>query len=92
MVRRLESLVGLVDFVEAFDHVDHNVLVSKMIGMGVPVVIIRWICAFPQHRRQCLKIEDSVSDWSLLVAVMPQGSYFGPLTFFILMDSLQPDP
>jgi len=35
-----------VDFAKAFDHVDHNVLVSKLVALDLPDVIVRWICAF----------------------------------------------
>ena len=41
-----------------FDHVDHNVLVYKLVALGLPDVIVRWICAFLRHRRQRVKIGD----------------------------------
>jgi len=74
----------------AFDHVDHNVLVSKLVALGLPDVIVRWICAFLRHRYQRVKIGDILSDWLQLAAGMPQGSYLGPLSFVILIDSLRP--
>jgi len=37
-----------VDFAKAFDHVDHNVLVPKMVALGLPDVIVRGMCAFLQ--------------------------------------------
>jgi len=73
-----------VDFTKAFDHIDHNVLVSKMVALGLPDVIARWICAFLRDRWR-VKIGDFLSDWLQLVAGMPQGSYLGPLTFAILI-------
>ena len=39
-----------VDFAKAFDHVDHNVLSAKMVSLGLPDVIVRWICAFLRER------------------------------------------
>jgi len=80
-----------VDFAKAFDHVDHNVLIAKLVELGLPDVIVRWICAFLRDRRQRVKIGDVMSDWLHLAAGMPQGSYLGPLTFVILIDTLQPD-
>ena len=79
-----------VDFAKAFDHVDHNVLVAKMVALGLPDVIVRWMCTFLQGRRQRVKIGDVLSDWLQLSAGMPQGSYLGPLTFIILIDALRP--
>jgi len=35
-----------VDFAKAFDHVDHNILVTKLVALGLPDVIVRWMCVF----------------------------------------------
>ena len=45
-----------VDFAKAFDHVDHNVLVAKRAALSLPDVIVRWMTAFLQERRQRVKI------------------------------------
>jgi len=79
-----------VDFSKAFYHVDHNILVAKLVALGLPDVIVRWMCAFLRDRRLRVKIGDVFSDWLHLTAGMPQGSYLGPLTFVILIDALQP--
>ena len=76
-----------VDFKKAFDHVDHNVLVAKLTMLGLPAVIMRWMYSFLSNRRQRVKIGDVVSEWLEMSAGMPQGSYLGPLTFVILIDS-----
>jgi len=47
-----------VDFAKAFDHVDHNVLVAKLAALGLRDVIVLWMTAFLQERRQRLKIGD----------------------------------
>ena len=78
-----------VDFAKAFDHVDHNVLVAKLTALGLPDIILRWMYSFLSHRRQRVKISDIVSEWLEMSAGMPQGSYLGPLTFVILIDSLR---
>jgi len=79
-----------VDFSKAFDHVDHNILVAKLVALSLFDVIVRWMCAFLRDRRQRVKIGDVISDWLHLTAEMPQGSYLGPLTFVILIDALRP--
>jgi len=38
-----------VDFAKAFHDVDHNVLVAKLIALGLPDVIVRWMTAFLQE-------------------------------------------
>jgi len=63
------------DFAKAFDHVDHNVLVAnaKLVSLGLPDVILRWMTAFLQERRQRVKIGDALSDWLQLSAGMSHG-------------------
>ena len=48
-----------IDFAKAFDRVDHNVLVVKLVALGLPDVIVRWTGAFLRERRQRVKIGDA---------------------------------
>jgi len=58
ILRRRQRLVctyirtAFVDFAKAFDHVDHNVLVAKLVSLGLPDVIVRWMCAFLRQQQQ----------------------------------------
>ena len=74
-----------VDFSKAFDRVDHNVIVSKLIDRGVPHCLIRWLRSYLDERRQ-LRIDGQFSQWLTLAGGMPQGSLIGPLTFILLID------
>ena len=78
-----------IDFAKAFDHVDHNILVAKLLSLDLPDIIIRWMMSFLAHRQQRVKIGNVLSDWLEMSAGMPQGSFLGPLTFIILIDSLR---
>jgi len=69
---------------------DIIIFVDKLVALSLPDVILQWICAFLRERRQPVKIRDVLSDWLQLMAGMLQGSYLGPLTFVILINSLQP--
>ena len=80
-----------VDFAKAFDHVDNNILVARLVTLGLPNVIVRWMCAFLHDRRQRVKIGDVLSDWLQLKATeMPHGSNLGTVMFVILINVLQP--
>jgi len=70
-----------IELAKAFDHVDHNVLVAKLMDFTLPDSVIRWISSFLCHRRQRIKIGDVMSDWRVMNVGMPQGSYLGPLMF-----------
>ena len=78
-----------IDFAEAFDHVDHNVLVTKIKEFSMTDTSIRWMCSFLRQRHQRAKIGDVMSDWLVTDADMPQGSHLRPLTFIMLDDSLR---
>jgi len=78
-----------IDFAKAFDHVDHNILITKLMELCLPDAIIQWMRSLLRHRRQRIKTGDVVSNWLVMDAGMQQGSYLGPLTFITLVDSLQ---
>ena len=44
-----------LDFSKAFDHVDHNILVRKLITLGVRRSLIHWICSFLTERCQAYR-------------------------------------
>jgi len=66
-----------VDFSKAFDRVDHNVIVSKLIDRGVPHCLIRWLCSYLNERQQAVRIDGHkyryVDDTTLL-ELLPRGS------------------
>ena len=78
-----------VDYAKAFDHVDHSILITRLITLGVPAYIIRWIFSFLDKRQQRVKIGTILSTWLQLNGGMPQGTWLGPLTFVILIDGLK---
>ena len=39
-----------VDFAKAFDHVDHNILVTKLLRFGLSDTVMCWMCDFLRHR------------------------------------------
>ena len=80
-----------VDYAKAFDHVDHSILLAKLISLGVPAYIIKWMYSFLDKRQQRVKIGNIFSSWLLLNGGMAQGTWLGPLTFDILIDGLRLD-
>jgi len=53
------------------------------LDLGVPKVLVRWLCYFLVERQQRVKFSEYISDWLTLNGGMPQGSYLGPLIFLI---------
>jgi len=50
-----------VDFRKAFDHVDHNLLISKLLPYDIPHCIIRWVHSYLSYRRQRVRVNGELS-------------------------------
>jgi len=83
--------VLFVDFKKAFDLVNHNLLLHKLIDRKVPNCLIKWFFSYLDQRSQRVRAGNSHSTWQLLNGAMPQGSWLGQLTFLVLIDDLNVD-
>jgi len=41
-----------IDYAKAFYHVDHTIVVQKLLDLGVPNVLVRWLCYFLFERQR----------------------------------------
>ena len=64
----------LLDFKKAFDHVDHSIVVTKLLDLGVHGCLVRWVSSFLTNRKQRVKIGDILSSWVTINAGVPQGT------------------
>ena len=70
-----------IDFTKAFDRINHNVAITKLIDIGVRKSIIPVICDFLTNRTQTVKIQGKSSAPLLVWGGVPQGTNFGPIIF-----------
>ena len=81
----------LVCFRKAFDLVNHNLLLRKLLNKNVPHCLIKRFFSYFDHRSQRVRIGTDYSGWLHLNGAMPHGSWLGPLSFLVLIDDLDVD-
>ena len=63
--------IVLLDFRKAFDF-DYNILVAKLFSIGVKPTAVNWIIDFLRHRKQRVKLYNTISDWLDIWQVFPK--------------------
>ena len=70
-----------VDFKNAFDTVNHNVLLDKLAHYGVRGIENNWFKTYLTNRKQHVTVSGQISDNALIEFGVPQGSVLGPLIY-----------
>jgi len=77
-----------IDYSKAYDHIDHSIVIQKLLELEVPTVIVRWVAAFLDGRQQRVKIGQKLSEWLELNGSIVQGSWIGPKVFITILINL----
>ena len=75
--------VLFIDFSSAFNTIPPHVMVKKLKDLNVRNDIIAWVLEFLTHRRQYVKLNDSLSELVQINTGAPQGIVLSPTLYTI---------
>ena len=84
------QLTGMVflDLSKAFDTIDHDIMLNKLISLGFSDSAVLWFKAYLTNRSQSVRVNGIVSDPQSIPIVVPQGLILGPLLFLSYIKDL----
>ena len=78
----------LMDLSKAFDCIPHDLIIAKLAAYGFKRETLRLIYSYLNSRKQCVKKNNTYSDYNEIISGVPQGSILGPVFFNLSINDL----
>lgn len=85
---QLLTIVTLLDFSNAFNSVDYDILLAVLQSQNISSEVIEWFHSYLNGRQQCVRCDGKISSLSSLTAGVPQGGVLSPLLFSLFINSV----
>ena len=79
----------VIDLQNAFDTVNHKILLSKLRALRLDQVVIKWFDSYLEDRQQIVQKWDTHSDSCSIKCGVLQGSILGLLLFLIYVNDMR---
>ena len=77
-----------MDLSKAFDTIDHDILLYKLLHYGFSDTELQWFRSYLHNRKQFVSLGNTSSNYMNITTGVPQGSILGPLLFLIYVNDL----
>ena len=80
----------LTDLSKAFNFIAHDLLIAKLAAHGFSKSALRYVYSYLKNRKQCVRKNNTYSNYQKIISGVPQGSILGPyfLTHQRFLDSM----